>query len=661
MKQLLISRRRMFGVLGGAALALVFGVSVAPAVQAAEGTVLGAGQDGAIPGSYLVVLKDAAMSAQGVNASAASLAARHGGTVAATFTAALRGFSTRMSEQAARRLAADPAVAYVQQDTLVRLVDTQTNPPSWGLDRVDQRSLPLSSSYTFPNTASNVHAYIIDTGVLISHNDFGGRASHGRDTVSEDNDSTDCNGHGTHVAGTVGGTTFGIAKGVRIVGVRVLSCSGSGTTTDIVQGIDWVTANAIKPAVANMSLGGGPNSALDNAVANSIASGITYAIAAGNSNADACNFSPARTPAAITLGATAINDARASFSNFGPCVDLFAPGVSITSAWFSSNSATNTISGTSMATPHACGVAALILGANPSFTPQQVRDRMVADATTGVVTSPGTGSPNRLLFVNSGGGPTPANRFEAENAELSQAVAATNHSGFSGTGFVDYNNVSGSFVQWQVPAQTTGRYRLTFRYANGSTANRPMSIAVNGTLAAGEFVFAPTGSWDTWANTTTTVTLNAGSNAIRATAVTASGGPNVDFLDVDPLSSAIRYEAENATCDGTIDSDHPGFSGTGYCNTFNQVGSRVEWTVVLAQAGSVTLTIRFANGSTANRPMNLSVNGVVVTQLAFAPTGAWTNWATTTATATLPAGTSMIRATATTSGGGPNVDYLETS
>src|SRR6266545_1177261 len=248
MKQLLISRRRMFGVLGGAALALVFGVSVAPAVQAAEGTVLGAGQDGAIPGSYLVVLKDAAMSAQGVNASAASLAARHGGTVAATFTAALRGFSTRMSEQAARRLAADPAVAYVQQDTLVRLVDTQTNPPSWGLDRVDQRSLPLSSSYTFPNTASNVHAYIIDTGVLISHNDFGGRASHGRDTVSEDNDSTDCNGHGTHV----GGTTFGIAKGVRIVGVRVLSCSGSGTTTDIVQGIDWVTANAIKPAVANM-------------------------------------------------------------------------------------------------------------------------------------------------------------------------------------------------------------------------------------------------------------------------------------------------------------------------------------------------------------------------------------------------------------------------
>src|SRR6266511_4291308 len=281
MKQLLISRRRMFGVLGGAALALVFGVSVAPAVQAAEGTVLGAGQDGAIPGSYLVVLKAAAMSAQGVNASAASLAARHGGTVAATFTAALRGFSTRMSEQAARRLAADPAVAYVQQDTLVRLVDTQTNPPSWGLDRVDQRSLPLSSSYTFPNTASNVHAYIIDTGVLISHNDFGGRASHGRDTVS--------------------GTTFGIAKGVRIVGVRVLSCSGSGTTTDIVQGIDWVTANAIKPAVANMSLGGGPNSALDNAVANSIASGITYAIAAGNSNADACNFSPARTFGAISL------------------------------------------------------------------------------------------------------------------------------------------------------------------------------------------------------------------------------------------------------------------------------------------------------------------------------------------------------------------------
>jgi subtilisin family serine protease len=401
------SRWRAAGALGGAAIAAALVVTMlgTPAA-AAEGEVLAADAPNAIAGSYIVVLNNT-VSAAGVGATASSLASRHGGSLAATYNAALRGFSAKMSAQAARRLAADPAVAYVQQDLIMTITDTQTNPPSWGLDRIDQRNLPLNASYTYPTTATNVHAYIIDTGVLISHNTFGGRASHGRDTVSEDNDSTDCNGHGTHVAGTVGGSQYGVAKGVRVHGVRVLSCSGSGTTTDIVQGIDWVTQNAIRPAVANMSLGGGANTALDNAVANSIASGITYAIAAGNSNANACNFSPARTPAAITVGATGQNDARASFSNFGSCLDIFAPGVGITSAWYTSTTATNTISGTSMASPHVAGVAALILSANPSFTPTQVRDRMVADATTGVVGSAGTGSPNRLLFVNNGAAPPP--------------------------------------------------------------------------------------------------------------------------------------------------------------------------------------------------------------------------------------------------------------
>jgi hypothetical protein len=504
-----------------------------------------------------------------------------------------------------------------------------------------------------------VHAYIIDTGIRFTHTTFGGRAVSGRDTVDNDNDATDCNGHGTHVAGTVGGSQYGVAKGVALVGVRVLDCNGSGTTAGVVAGVDWVTANAIKPAVANMSLGGGLDTTLDNAVAGSIASGVTYGIAAGNSNANACNFSPARVPAAITVGATDINDNRASFSNFGTCVDIFAPGVNITSSWLTSDTATNTISGTSMATPHVVGVAALIASANPSFTPQQVRDRMVADATTGVVVNPGTGSPNRLLFVNNGTAPPPPpTRFEAENATLSQAVVATNHTGFSGTGFVDYNNVVGSFVEWQVPVQSAGQAQLTFRYANGSTANRPMNIAVNGALAAGEFVFAPTGSWNTWANVTATVTLNAGTNTIRATAVTASGGPNVDFLDVNAVTPATRHEAENAHCDGTVDSDHAGFSGTGYCNTLNQVGSAVEWTVT-GSTGPVSLTIRFANGSTGNRPMNLTVNGTTVAQLAFAPTGAWTTWATTTATAAFNAGSNTIRISATTAGGGPNVDYLE--
>jgi subtilisin family serine protease len=522
---------RTLRALGVASLGALLGLAVAaPPARAAEGVVLDAGRADAIAGSYLVVLKDSARSA-GVTAYADRLAARYGGAVTATFTAALRGFSAHLGEADARRLAADPAVAYVQQDLTVSLAATQPNPPSWGLDRIDQRALPLDNSYTYPTTADNVHAYIIDTGVRITHTDFGGRASHGRDTVDEDNDATDCHGHGTHVAGTVGGAAFGVAKGVHLHAVRVLNCAGSGTTTDIVQGIDWVTANAVHPAVANMSLGGGPNTALDNAVANSIASGVTYAIAAGNSNANACNFSPARTPAAITAGATDRTDARASFSNFGTCVDLFAPGVGITSAWMTSDTATNTISGTSMASPHLCGAAALILAANPSFTPQQVRDRMVADATTGAVGNPGTGSPNRLLFVPNvpGGGVV---RYEAENAQISQGQVDSNHAGFSGTGFVNYDNVAGSFVQWTVTAAAAGSVRLTFRYANGTTANRPMDIAVNGTRVVAGLGFPGTGAWTNWSTATATVTLNAGTNTIRATATVAAGGPNVDYLEV---------------------------------------------------------------------------------------------------------------------------------
>ena len=403
------SRWRVASAIGAAAIgvAVVLTAVSAQAAPVADGQVLGTDSPNAIAGSYIVAFKDKAMSPSSVGVTAASLARQHGGTVAATYSSALRGFSARMSAAAAQRLAANPAVEFVEQDQMLSITDTQTNPPSWGLDRIDQRNLPLNSSYTYPNTAGNVHAYVIDTGVLISHTTFGGRASHGRDTVSEDNDSTDCHGHGTHVAGTVGGSQYGVAKAVQIVGVRVLNCSGSGTTTDIVQGVDWVTANAIKPAVANMSLGGGVNTTIDNAVANSIASGVTYAIAAGNNNINACNFSPARVGTAITVGATQSNDARASFSNFGTCLDIFAPGVGITSSWFSSNTATNTISGTSMAAPHVAGVAALILSANPTWSPAQVRNEMVADATPGVVTNPGTGSPNLLLFVDNGAAPPP--------------------------------------------------------------------------------------------------------------------------------------------------------------------------------------------------------------------------------------------------------------
>jgi subtilisin family serine protease len=389
-----------------AATSVVAGIS-GPASAAPATEILLADTPTAVADSYIVVLKDAAVgagpgtlsAAAAVPARAESLAGTYGGVVRQTYAAALNGFQVTMSAQAAKKLAADPAVAYVEQDQHVSIAATQNN-ATWGIDRIDQRALPLSTTFTYPNSAgTGVTAYIIDTGILITHSQFGGRASSGRDFVDNDANATDCNGHGTHVAGTVGGSTYGVAKSVRLVAVRVLSCSGSGTTAGVVGGINWVTANAVRPAVANMSLGGGASASLDSAVTNSINSGVTYAIAAGNSNANACNSSPARVANAITVGSTTRTDARSSFSNIGTCLDIFAPGSSITSAWHTSTSATNTISGTSMAAPHVAGAAALVLGANRTFTPAQVRTALVNNATAGVVAGAGSGSPNRLLFV----------------------------------------------------------------------------------------------------------------------------------------------------------------------------------------------------------------------------------------------------------------------
>ncbi|GLY07340.1 S8 family peptidase [Actinoplanes sp. NBRC 101535] len=380
------TRRQLAAGLVAAAAVLA---AANPAVAApATGQIRFAGSADAIPGSYIVVLKSGAQQAE--------VSQAYGAAVRRSFGTALNGFEATMSETQAKRLAADTDVAYVEQNQVVRLNATQSN-ATWGLDRIDQRARPLSTTYTYPVTASNVTAYIIDTGIRYTHNDFGGRATFGYDAVGTG--GVDCNGHGTHVAGTVGGTTYGVAKAVKLVGVRVLNCSGSGTTAGVVAGINWVTSNAVKPAVANMSLGGGASTAIDNAVASSISSGVTYAVAAGNNNANACSYSPARVPTAITVGATTNTDARASYSNYGSCLDIFAPGTSITSDWYSSNTATNTISGTSMASPHVAGAAALVLSRNTSYTPAQVASALTSNATPNVVTSPGTGSPNRLLFV----------------------------------------------------------------------------------------------------------------------------------------------------------------------------------------------------------------------------------------------------------------------
>jgi subtilisin family serine protease len=352
-----------------------------------------------IANHYIVVLDDAVVGERGMYSIAPyiaeDLASRHGGKVGHIYKHALNGFSVEMSEKEAEALSQDYRVAYVEEDGMMYATATQTNPP-WGLDRIDQRNRPLSASYTYNWTGSGVRVYVIDTGIRTSHTQFGGRASNVFDAFG--GSGADCNGHGTHVSGTVGGSTYGVAKSALLRGVRVLDCNGSGSTSGVIAGVDWVRNNHIAPAVANMSLGGGASTALDNAVNNLSNAGVTIAVAAGNSNANACNSSPARAANAITVGSTTSTDARSSFSNFGTCLDLFAPGSSILSAWFSSNTATATLSGTSMASPHVAGVAALYKQANPSASSTTIRNAIVNNATTNVVTNAGTGSPNRLLY-----------------------------------------------------------------------------------------------------------------------------------------------------------------------------------------------------------------------------------------------------------------------
>ncbi|MGP3986913.1 S8 family serine peptidase [Streptomyces sp. 3N207] len=396
--------KRRISLAIGAAVAVAGGATLLtlPAGAApAEGTVIGADSHDAVKGSYIVLLKDGSSGSVQAEGAGKDLAKEYGGKVSRTYESAVNGFNaTGMSAEEARRLAADDKVAQVYQNQRITTTGTQTNPPNWGLDRIDQKSNKLNRKYTYPAGAgAGVTAYVLDTGVRISHDDFGGRASYGYDAVDKDKTAQDGHGHGTHVAGTIAGAKYGVAKKAKIVAVRVLDNQGSGTTALAVAGVDWVTKHHKGPSVANMSLGGNKDAALDAAVKRSVSSGVSYAVSAGNESADASTASPARVPEALTVAASDRKDRQARFSNYGKRVDLYAPGVDIVSASNKSDHGIATMSGTSMASPHVAGAAAVYLSGHKSATPAQVATALTKGATAGAITNPTKGTPNKLLRV----------------------------------------------------------------------------------------------------------------------------------------------------------------------------------------------------------------------------------------------------------------------
>ncbi|MFW1841415.1 S8 family peptidase [Acinetobacter pittii] len=353
---------------------------------------------GIIKNQYIVILnKDVGSS----NEFAQGIAKQHGGKVLQTYDAVLKGFAIYLPDVAGtafvEAMKKNPKVVSVENDTIMKIDATTQSNPDWGLDRIDQRNLPLDSAYSYLQTGSGTTAYIVDTGILSTHQQFSGRVLSGYTAISDGNGTSDCHGHGTHVAGTVGGSTYGVAKNVSLVPIRILGCDGSGASSNVIAGLDWILKNGKKPAVVNMSLGGEANASLDSAVENLFNNGYVMVVAAGNSNTDACSSSPARVSKAITVAATDSTDTRASYSNYGSCVDIFAPGSQINSSWIGSNTATKVLNGTSMATPHVAGVVAEMLQSTPTATPQTISTNLLNQASSNVVKNP-SGSPNRLLY-----------------------------------------------------------------------------------------------------------------------------------------------------------------------------------------------------------------------------------------------------------------------
>ncbi len=590
----------------GASLAACTGGrdATAPRGSSAPAPILTADRASGIPDRYIVVFRD---NVGDVAATAQRLNGAHGGVLRHTYRAALHGFAAEFTPAQVEALRSEPEVAFIEQDQVARIVDTQANPPSWGIDRIDQRNLPLDNSYTYPTGGgAGVHVYIIDTGIRTTHTQFGGRATFDVNTNS-DGIMSDCNGHGTHVSGTVGGSTYGVAKGVRLHAVRVLNCSGSGSFSDVIAGVDWVTTNHQSPAVANMSLGGSASTALDLAVSNSIASGVTYAIAAGNDNLNACNQSPARVATAITVGATTIGDVRASFSNFGTCLDIFAPGVNILSSWNGSDTDTLTISGTSMATPHVAGAAALYLASNLTATPAQVASALTTNATSGKVTSPGTGSPNLLLytgFIGTGGNQAPVARFTFSCTGLTCT--------FNGTGSTDDGGIVS--YAWTFGDASTGTGpNLSHTYGAAGTYSVGLTVTDNGVPALADdttqavtvtttnngptarFTFTCTALTCSFDGTTSTAPNGFGGGALwtfgDGTSVSGVGKPTKTYAVAGTYNVTFRITdrlgfADDTTQAVTVTSPNArpvarfAFNCTGLTCTFNGTGSTDDASIV---------------------------------------------------------------------------------